>query len=304
MQLLKAYVVPQARQQPVSSAFVDGPCSCSRRMGVTSPHTVLCCLLLPWFPCNAWAFRFAGGALAAQRYARPSAVWGPQPPAAIPAGAAPQQHTARREPAAFYAAGLTFGAAAGSAVDLSAVQLGPSSLVLLAGAVLRAKLQAELRAVQLQAAAGVLQGQPCLQDHCDVSDAAGDNNDASLPESTQHLQEQLAGGAAATEDAAHCDCLSAAADGGAAAAAFCSSSSTIGCVAPVIFGAVGCADDEPSSSSDGDLCGVCMDAAPAVSLGPCSHRLCVGCCTSMLGADNRSVLVCPFCRASVGALAP
>jgi hypothetical protein len=58
-----------------------------------------------------------------------------------------------------------------------------------------------------------------------------------------------------------------------------------------------------SSSSEADMCGVCMDAAPAVCLVPCSHRLCVECCSSMLGSDNRSVLVCPFCRSHVGALA-
>jgi hypothetical protein len=57
-------------------------------------------------------------------------------------------------------------------------------------------------------------------------------------------------------------------------------------------------------SSEGGLCGVCMDAVPAVGLVPCSHMLCRQCCAAMLESDNRSVLVCPFCRAAVGALAP
>ncbi|WIA34900.1 hypothetical protein OEZ86_013187 [Tetradesmus obliquus] len=41
------------------------------------------------------------------------------------------------------------------------------------------------------------------------------------------------------------------------------------------------------------------EAAP-----PCKHRICADCCATMLAAQSRCVLVCPFCRGGVGALGP
>jgi hypothetical protein len=53
-----------------------------------------------------------------------------------------------------------------------------------------------------------------------------------------------------------------------------------------------------------DTCGVCLDKPARVRLLPCQHELCAGCCRSMSGANPMSVLLCPFCRASVRGFRP
>ncbi|KAF6260885.1 ankyrin repeat-containing domain protein [Scenedesmus sp. NREL 46B-D3] len=168
-------------------------------------------------------------------------------------------------------------AADGAAGDLSAVQLGPGSLVRLAGAVLRSKLQADLDVLRR-----VAQSRAGLQEA--PSDQTEANDKPPAAPATEHAA-QHSGAAGHASDAA--------------GLALCSSG---GCTAVAHGGVADCGGSE-LGSSEGGLCGVCMDAAPAVQLVPCSHQLCVQCCCSMLDSDTRSVFVCPFCRSAVAALA-
>ena len=60
-----------------------------------------------------------------------------------------------------------------------------------------------------------------------------------------------------------------------------------------------------SMSSAGDrVCDVCFDAATQVRLAPCSHELCLSCCKSLLDMNSRCVMMCPFCRGGVGHFMP
>ena len=45
---------------------------------------------------------------------------------------------------------------------------------------------------------------------------------------------------------------------------------------------------------------MCLDAAAHVRLLPCQHELCPGCCHALFKMDYASVVLCPFCRATVG----
>lgn len=50
------------------------------------------------------------------------------------------------------------------------------------------------------------------------------------------------------------------------------------------------------------VCGVCFDMPPQVHLAPCGHQLCTGCCQSLLAMNSRCIMVCPFCRGGVAHL--
>jgi hypothetical protein len=51
-------------------------------------------------------------------------------------------------------------------------------------------------------------------------------------------------------------------------------------------------------------CGICLDAAPCLSLHPCRHTVCAGCVRGMLKATAAPVPVpCPFCRQTIGGVA-
>jgi hypothetical protein len=175
-------------------------------------------------------------------------------------------------------------AADSTAGDLSAVQLGPSSLVLIAGAVLRNKLQGDLnvlRIVSQSSRVGVsVTDFSVIPDQDDMQQSAAAVRPAGMG------SKPLAGSSC---DAACGSCSSGCSCSVAAAAA--------------AAGVFSCGASE-LCSSEGDSCGVCMDATPAATLSPCSHRLCLQCCSAMLDSDNRSVFVCPFCRSAVAACVP
>jgi len=50
-------------------------------------------------------------------------------------------------------------------------------------------------------------------------------------------------------------------------------------------------------------CGICLDAAPCLSLKPCHHLMCAGCVRGVLKAAAGAPFGCPFCRRTVGRLA-
>lgn len=54
---------------------------------------------------------------------------------------------------------------------------------------------------------------------------------------------------------------------------------------------------------DDQACGVCLDAAPAVSLRRCGHKMCLGCCRRLCGRNALQPPSCPFCRAAIGGFA-
>jgi hypothetical protein len=176
--------------------------------------------------------------------------------------------------ASLFAAGSTAG-------DLSAVQLGPSSLVLIAGAVHRSKLQGDL---------GVLHN--VLE-----SSSAAAQADVSVVTDQDDMPQTSAASTAAEMGSG------ALADSKSSDSAYSSCSSSCSCSVAAAAAGVGNCGASELCSSKGESCGVCMDAAPAVGLAPCSHRLCLQCCSAMLDAENRSVFVCPFCRSAVAAFA-
>lgn len=146
------------------------------------------------------------------------------------------------------------------------VQFGPMSLARLAGAALRQKLTFELTAIEDQ-------GCCCCQEPQQQQEASA----AGLEVAEEGLEGQSCRGAGA-----------------------CCCSCTVGsdCSVPVA------SKPDLESAVEDTLCGVCLDAAPVVALAPCQHLLCAACCTCILRLKSPTVMVCPFCRRSVGSLIP
>jgi hypothetical protein len=65
----------------------------------------------------------------------------------------------------------------------------------------------------------------------------------------------------------------------------------------------GCTVEDDVDDDDEEACGVCLDAAPAVSLERCGHKMCLGCCRRLCGRNALQPPSCPFCRAAIGGFA-
>lgn len=147
----------------------------------------------------------------------------------------------------------------------TALQLGPSSLAILAGNVLRRKLYDDLAVLQATAEGAA---------------AAAPSCSSSVPSCSS------AGAAVANSSVAPAGNAATSASGRDAAA----------CVRAKTH-----ATQEAVAALE-EPCGVCLDAVPKVMLCSCKHKLCKRCCSIMLGLNSRCVLMCPFCRAYVGSI--
>uniref|UniRef100_A0A383VCQ1 RING-type domain-containing protein n=1 Tax=Tetradesmus obliquus TaxID=3088 RepID=A0A383VCQ1_TETOB len=180
-----------------------------------------------------------------------------------------------------------FGDAATQQLPAS-VLLGPASLAQLARAALHRKLESELKSLQDQAeAAPVSLSQKAVLQPVMMIVAEGEAADAAVSDASAVL-------CCATSEVLCC-ASSKMLTGADVTTAACKSEDAT---------AAGDDAQDEETDDDGEPCGVCLDAAPAVCLQPCKHRICADCCATMLAAQSRCVLVCPFCRGGVGALGP